>query len=928
MDVRLPDGTVIQNVPEGTTQADLMNRLNSAGFKQSVIQDPLTKQVNSEAAKSISAAIPAPIKEAASAVGETVEAGWNALPEGVKQPLKTTGNFLLDAIDYLQRPFQAVAVGGKEVGKAAERNIKPSDVFGLTTLSRAFSKPEERQAVVSAAGRGIRGEEKASTQELLSDDFRKNNPVKAAVIGFAGDVLIDPLNLVNPFGVAKGFVKTGPGTTSIPTRLADNELFRTFNITTGDVDKARDLYNQYRYLRDKATNEGVRNAKVLNNEIKVLSKQSGIPVNELKAKIVHDIETGSLSDDVIGQLEQKIIDRNRDILEQQRAAGVEIGDLGETYMPHILTKEADDIVNNTGIKNFYGLRPSAKTPSGIAREIEGTVSEINAKNLYGTNKFFQDDPAILSGVAEFRAANAIAGKKFLEDAKALGVKEADAPDNFVTVPEVSGYRFDPDVAKRLKTSYQKLTNQEEVGKFLKVYDGAQNWWKMWTLGIRPAYHTKNAIGNAWNAYLGGLSNPARYGEAGIIQNKIARNDLTGTVAGKPVSELYEAMSTRGVFGLGQYGGDITRNLEKEIQGGIRNPFTLSTENPVLQAGFKAGQAIEDNARIALFLDRVRKGESYDQAGRAVKKYLFDYGDLSPVEQSVFKRIMPFYTWSRKNIPLQFESLALHPDKVNKINLAKENIQSAYGVQTPDPSEVPSYVVDGMPIYTGRSEDPAVVSVFQLQNTLPFADLAPFFKFLNTKTEPSTIERGKLAPEISAALSGVSPLVKAPIEFLSNYDFFRRRTIKEYEGQKTDFLGVEMPVHLAKAVSNIVLLAEIDRLNPNGIFGTRQKDIKTGKITTTPSIFGAQRESRTDLEEDQRINQALFGIRVLDINLDEAAVTKAKKIRSDISAAKALILRGFEQEKTREGEAALKSLEWYVNELDKLEAERKQRTGGK
>ncbi len=106
MDVRLPDGTVIQNVPEGTTQADLMNRLNSAGFKQSVIQDPLTKQVNSEAAKSISAAIPAPIKEAASAVGETVEAGWNALPEGVKQPLKTTGNFLLDAIDYLQRPFQ------------------------------------------------------------------------------------------------------------------------------------------------------------------------------------------------------------------------------------------------------------------------------------------------------------------------------------------------------------------------------------------------------------------------------------------------------------------------------------------------------------------------------------------------------------------------------------------------------------------------------------------------------------------------------------------------------------------------------------------------------------------------------------------------------------------------------------------------------
>lgn len=898
----------------------------SAAVPSKAIQDPLTQQVNAEALKSISAAIPEPVKRAASAVGETVEAGWESLPEGVKQPLKTTGNFLLDAIDYLQRPFQAVAVGGKEIGKAAERNIKPSDVFGLTTLTRAFSKPEERQAVVSAAGRGIRGEEKASTQELLSDDFRKNNPVKAAVIGFAGDVVLDPLNLGNPFSVAKGLIKTGPDTTSIPSRLTDNELFRTFNVTTGDVDKARNLYNEYRYLRDKATNEGVRNAKVLNNEIKVLSKQSGIPVNELKAKIVHDIETGSLSDDAIGQLEQKIIDRNREILDQQRAAGVEIGDLGETYMPHVLTKEADDIINNAGIKNFFGLRPSAKTPSGMAREIEGTVAEINAKNLYGTTKFFQDDPAILSGVAEFRAANAIAGKKFLEDAKALGVKADEAPDNFVTVPEVSGYKFDPDVAKRLKTSYQKLTNQEEVGKFLKVYDGAQNWWKMWTLGIRPAYHTKNAIGNAWNAYLGGLSNPARYGEAGIIQNKIARNDLTGTVAGKPVAELYEAMSTRGVFGQGQYGGDIVRNLEKEIQGGVRNPLTLSTENPVLQAGFKFGQTIEDNARIALFLDRIKKGQSYDQAGRAVKKYLFDYGDLSPVEQSVFKRAMPFYTWSRKNIPLQFEALALHPDKINKINLAKENIQSAYGVQTPDPSEVPSYVVEGMPIYTGRSEDPAVVSVFQLQNTLPFADLAPFFKFLNTKTEPSTIDRGRLAPEISTALSGVSPLIKAPIEYLSNYDFFRRKTIQEYEGQKADFLGVEMPVHIAKAISNIVLLAEVDRLNPNGIFGTRQKDIKTGEITTTPSIFGAQRESRMDLQEDQRINQALFGLRVLDINLGEAELSKAKKIKSDINAAKGFVRRALEQEKTREAETALNSLNWYVDELEKLEAEKKQRTG--
>ena len=898
----------------------------SAAVPSRAVQDPITQQVNKQAVESIAAAIPAPVKEAAAAVGETVQEGWEALPEAVKQPLKTTGNFLLDAIDYLSRPFQAVATGAKAAGAEIKKEVKGDELFALPILARAFSKPEAATKVGQAALRGLKGEEKASTQELLSDEFRKSNPVKAAVFGFAGDVVLDPLNVANPFSKAKSLIQTATDSVSLPTRLTDNELFRAINITTGDTAKAQELYNKYRFVRDKATNEGVRNAKALNNEIKALSKQTGIPVNELKAKIVHDVETGSLSDDAIGQIEQKIVDRNRDILEQQRAAGVEIGDLGATYMPHVLTKEADDLINNAGVKNFFGIRPSAKNPQALSREIDGTVAEINAKNLYGSNKFFQDDPAILQGVADFRAANAIAGRKFLDDAKQLGVPKAEAPATYKTVPEIPDVSFPPEVAKLLNRSYRALSNTEEVNKVLKLYDGAQNWWKMWSLGIRPAYHTKNVIGNVWNSYLGGLTNPVRYGEAGVFQTKLAKNDFSGKIVGKPVQELYDEMANRGVFGEGQYGGDIVRNLEKEIQGGSRNPFTLSTENPVLQAGFKVGQTLEDNARIALFLDRVSKGQSYDQAGKAVQKYLFDYGDVSPFEKDVLKRAMPFYTWSRKNIPLQLEAIALHPDKINKINLAKENVQAAYGVQTPDPSEVPSYVVDGMPIYTGRSEDPAVVSVFQLQNTLPFADLAPFFKFLNTTTEPSAIERGKLSPEISSALSSVSPLLKAPVEFLANYDFFRRKNIKDFEGQKADMFGIEMPVHLAKLVSNIVVLNEIDRLNPAGIFGTRTKDIKTGEMTTTPSIFGTTRETRMDMQEDQRVTQALFGVKVLDLNLSEVEFQKAQKIRSDINAAKGLVRNALKKEKTREAETAMESLEWYTNQLDVLEKERKARTG--
>ncbi len=35
MDVRLPDGTIIKNVPDGTSKADLMAKLTANGYKSS-----------------------------------------------------------------------------------------------------------------------------------------------------------------------------------------------------------------------------------------------------------------------------------------------------------------------------------------------------------------------------------------------------------------------------------------------------------------------------------------------------------------------------------------------------------------------------------------------------------------------------------------------------------------------------------------------------------------------------------------------------------------------------------------------------------------------------------------------------------------------------------------------------------------------------
>ena len=922
-------GSSTYEVPDNLSQAqlttvltELANREAAAG-KQAPVADPLVAETNKAAIDKISQAIPEPVKEVASKIGSIFSAGYNALPEDVQKAGKSTGNFLLDSIEMLSRPFQASATYLKSIGQTPE--FKSGAPIWEILSDKNLANAQK------ASIRGIKGEEKATFQEALPDDFRRNNPVKSMLLGFMGDVIIDPLKTgtVKPFfDTAKTAAKTVDNSVGITSRLADNELFRAFNINTGDVDKAQKLFNDYRYVRDKARIEGVQNAKAVENQIKALSKQTGVPVNELKAKIVQDIETGNISDDVVGIMEQKIVARNREILEQQRAAGIDIGDLGETYMPHILTKEADDILNSKGAKNFFGIRPSAKTPQSLARDIDGTVAEINAKNIYGTTKFFQDDPAILAGVSEFNAANAIAGKGFLNKAAELGVRADAAPANYVTVPEIPGVKFAPEVAQRLNRSYQTLTNTEEISKFLKVYDGAQNWWKMWSLGARPAYHSKNTIGNLWNNYLAGVNTPKPYADAAAFQVKLAKNNMNGSIAGYKTDELYEAMATRGIFGEGQYSGDIARTVEDVLKGGSYNPFTLSTRNPILRGGFKVGQTIEDNARIALFIDSLNKGKNFDQAASQVRKYLFDYGDLSPFERSTLKRLMPFYTWSRKNLPLQLEAIVRHPDKVNKLNLARENIQ--FETDVPDIEDVPDYIRSAMPIYgaekfLGEPAVPGTAKAITLQNLIPFSDLTTFTKFLDTETAAPMTERGKLSSTISTALGGVSPLLKAPVEYMANYDFFRRKNIEEFKGQTADMLGQKMPVHLAKLLSNIVMLNEIDRANPGGVFGTRSVDPVSKEVTTTPGILGfTPRETRIDLPEEQREAQYLTGIRVYDIVYDDAGYRGAEKIKQDINALKGFINRANKKEKTREVLDAEAALEKYTTELDRIEAARETR----
>jgi len=133
----------------------------------------------------------------------------------------------------------------------------------------------------------------------------------------------------------------------------------------------------------------------------------------------------------------------------------------------------------------------------------------------------------------------------------------------------------------------------------------------------------------------------------------------------------------------------------------------------------------------------------------------------------------------------------------------------------------------------------------------------------------------------------------------NYDIYRRRDVDEYGGDiigknanKIDFLGMRMPVHIAKLAQNLVMLSEIDRLNPDGVFGERLRQ-PDGSTTTTEAKFRppwqdnpAWRESRIDQPMSMRLLQYLVGLRPYE-NKGDAEVWRMSGLSKDIDT-----LRGY------------------------------------
>lgn len=268
-----------------------------------------------------------------------------------------------------------------------------------------------------------------------------------------------------------------------------------------------------------------------------------------------------------------------------------------------------------------------------------------------------------------KLARQTARKEFVDGV--LGLSKGEGVST--TIPELKGKLFDPKTAEEIEKGYRFWQRQpQEMQKFLSYFDSGLNVWKAGATYLRPFFHLRNNLTNMFQNWLADV-NPKNYKTAIDFMLKKGAYEIGGQKY--TYQQLKDLLLKNDVIGHGFIGGDVEQNIAKILREKPSGFSWLNYPKTMRQVGV----AVEDFARTAHFFDRLNKGYIPFDAAMSVKKYLFDYSALTPFEKQAMKRIFPFYSWIRKNVPLQIENIIKQPGKY----LTAEKIQRGISNISPE-----------------------------------------------------------------------------------------------------------------------------------------------------------------------------------------------------------------------------------------------------
>jgi len=199
--------------------------------------------------------------------------------------------------------------------------------------------------------------------------------------------------------------------------------------------------------------------------------------------------------------------------------------------------------------------------------------------------------------------------------------------------------------------------------------------------------------------------------------------------------------------------------------------SMGTWNP-LRAHFWPFKAVRSANTDAEFMVRMTAGRhvmehggSLDEAWKAIRKYHFDYSELTPREAQI-KMVIPFWKWQKNILPVLIESIGNRPAAWSRLRQIKGELEYASEAE----GVVPDYFMENLGIRLPWRMQGSQLYVLP---DMPFKDLN---RWMKSDDRPITGLK-PLDMATRAFAEAAFPYAKLPIELWAGKQFFADLPLK-------------------------------------------------------------------------------------------------------------------------------------------------------
>jgi hypothetical protein len=323
------------------------------------------------------------------------------------------------------------------------------------------------------------------------------------------------------------------------------------------------------------------------------------------------------------------------------------------------------------------------------------------------------------------------------------------------VPELKGYYGPRVLVEDLHDMVMSPLDPQKVKDSLSALRKMNGWFRGWALSA-PMTVVRNAADSlVWRNIAAG-ANPVKdmphWFMAGNILRDAGRGALNSTeklVGGKTAAEWFKEFVRAGTVRSNVY--EETRMMSR----GAGKRFLYAHTNPYGKFLMDNFEKVEDVARSGMYMWKRSQGLSPEDAMRFTNKWHIDYRHgLTQWERNVRDRFIPFYTFTRFNVPLAIETLIHHPRLTAAAGHAMDTWEDVAGIPDED-FPLGGWMASGTPLKVRYDEKTGTYMIFMLDGWWSFTDL--------NKLDP-----GRL---IDNYISMVTPFLTTPYEVIKNHKLF-------------------------------------------------------------------------------------------------------------------------------------------------------------